>query len=112
LRLGHQAPSQTPITDWPNVYGESDRTGAFVKDKPVRPQELGATIYHALGVPLDLRLGKDGFIRPISSGQPILNLFGKSTRFPTCGFRHMVPGGCAHEDRVSARTTGRCLQTK
>jgi Protein of unknown function (DUF1501) len=58
------------------VYGESDKIGAFVKDKPVRPQDLGATIYHALGVPLDLRLGKDGFTRPISSGQPLLDLFG------------------------------------
>jgi hypothetical protein len=58
------------------VYGESDKIGAYVKDKPVRPQELGATIYHSLGVPLDLRLGKDGFTRPISSGQPILDLFG------------------------------------
>ena len=58
------------------VYGESDKTASYVKDKPVRPQDLGATIYHALGVPLDLRLGKDGFTRPISSGQPILDLFG------------------------------------
>ena len=58
------------------VYGESDKIGASVKDKPVRPQDLGATIYHALGVPLDLRVGKDGFTRAISSGQPILNLFG------------------------------------
>jgi hypothetical protein len=58
------------------VYGESDKIGAYVKDKPVRPQDLGATIYHALGVPLDLRLGKDGFTRPISSGEPIFDLFG------------------------------------
>jgi hypothetical protein len=58
------------------VYGESDKIGAYVKDKPVRPQDLGATIYHAMGVPLDLRLGKDGFTRPISSGDPILDLFG------------------------------------
>jgi hypothetical protein len=58
------------------VYGESDKTGAYVKDKPVRPQDLGATIYHALGVPLGLRLGNDGFTRPISSGEPILDLFG------------------------------------
>ena len=58
------------------VYGESDKTAAFVKDRPVRPQDLGATIYHALGVPLDLRLGKDGFTRPISSGTPLLDLFG------------------------------------
>src|SRR5258708_7352369 len=58
------------------VYGESDQIGAYVKDKPVRPQDLGATVFHSLGVPLDLRLGKDGFTRPISSGQPILELFG------------------------------------
>jgi hypothetical protein len=58
------------------VYGESDRIGAYVKDRPVRPQDLGATIYHALGVPLETRLGRDGFTRPITTGQPLLDLFG------------------------------------
>jgi hypothetical protein len=58
------------------VYGESDKIGAYVKDKPVRPQDFGATIYHAMGVPLDLRLGRDGVSRPITTGQPILDLFG------------------------------------
>ncbi len=58
------------------VYGESDKIGAYVKDKPVRPQDLGATIYHALDIPLETRLGKDGFTRPVSSGQPLLSLFG------------------------------------
>jgi uncharacterized protein (DUF1501 family) len=58
------------------VYGESDKTGSYVKDKPVRAQELSATIYHALGVPLDVRLGKDGFTRPISAGEPLWELFG------------------------------------
>jgi hypothetical protein len=57
------------------VYGESDRIGAYVKDRPVRPQDLGATIFHALDVPLETRLGRDGFTRPISSGQPMLELF-------------------------------------
>ena len=37
------------------VYGASDKIGAFVKDRPVRPQDLGATVYHALGVPLDTK---------------------------------------------------------
>jgi hypothetical protein len=59
-----------------SVYGASDKIGAYVKDKPVPPQDLGATIYHALGVPLDLRLGKDGVSKPITTGQPILELFG------------------------------------
>jgi hypothetical protein len=58
------------------VYGESDKIGAYVKDKPVRPQDLGATIYHALDVPLDLRLGKDGVSHPVTTGEPILKLFG------------------------------------
>jgi hypothetical protein len=58
------------------VYGESDRIGAYVKDRPVRVTDLGATIYHSLGVPLDFRLGRDGFTRPVSQGQPLLDLFG------------------------------------
>jgi hypothetical protein len=47
-----------------------------VKDKPVRPQDLGATIYHALGVPLETRVGDNGNARPVSLGQPIRALFG------------------------------------
>ena len=58
------------------VYGASDKIGAYVKDRPVRPQDLGATIYHALDVSLDTRLGKDGGTRPITTGQPLLDLFG------------------------------------
>ena len=58
------------------VYGESDKHGAYVKDRPVRPQDLGATIFHSLGVPLDMRLSRDGFTRPVSTGEPLLELFG------------------------------------
>jgi hypothetical protein len=58
------------------VHGESDKIGAYVKDKPVRPQDLSATIYHALGVPYEARLSRDGVSRPLSTGQPILELFG------------------------------------
>lgn len=58
------------------VYGASDKTAAFVKDKPVRPQDLGATIYHSLGVPLDTRIGSDGFTLPLSLGEPLYDLFG------------------------------------
>ncbi|MBY0526394.1 MAG: DUF1501 domain-containing protein [Gemmataceae bacterium] len=57
------------------VYGASDKIGAYVKDRPVRPQDLGATIYHALGVPLDRKLSKDGVSRPVTTGQPLLDLF-------------------------------------
>lgn len=58
------------------VWGETDKTGSYVKDKPVRPQDLAATIYHALDVPLDVKLGKDGFSKPIVAGEPLLKLFG------------------------------------
>lgn len=58
------------------VYGESDKHGAYVKNNPVLPQNMCATIYHALDVPLETRLGKDGFSRPITTGRPIKELFG------------------------------------
>jgi Protein of unknown function (DUF1501) len=58
------------------VYGESDKHAAYVKDKPVRPQDFSATIYHALGVPYESRITKDGISRPLSTGQPLLDLFG------------------------------------
>src|SRR5262249_9589311 len=56
------------------VYGASDPSGAYVKDNPVPPEAFGATLFHALGVPPESRLGADGFTRPASSGQPILGL--------------------------------------
>ena len=58
------------------VYGESDKTASYVKDRPVRPQDLTATIYHALGVPLDPRMTKDGVMQPLTTGLPLLDLFG------------------------------------
>jgi hypothetical protein len=57
------------------VYGASDKIGAYVKDRPVRPQDLGATIYHALDVPPETSLSKDGVRRPITTGEPIKALF-------------------------------------
>ena len=51
------------------------KTGSVVKDKPVRPQDLSATIYHALGVPYESRVTKEGLTKPLSSGQPLLELF-------------------------------------
>ena len=58
------------------VYGASDREGAYVRDNPVTPEDFGATLFHALGVPLDTRLGTDGFTGPASTGRPIRELFG------------------------------------
>lgn len=58
------------------VYGESDKIGGYVKNDPVEPQDLGATIYQALDVPLNTRLGSDGGSRPLTTGRPIQKLFG------------------------------------
>ena len=57
------------------VFGETDRIAAYVKNRPVRVQDLGATIYHSLGIPLETRLGRDGFTRPVTSGTPLQELF-------------------------------------
>jgi hypothetical protein len=58
------------------VYGASDKHGGYVKDAPVRPEDFGATLFHALGVAPETRLGADGFTRPVSVGRPISDLFG------------------------------------
>lgn len=59
------------------VYGATDDYAAEVKDLPVRPDDLAATLYEALGIPHDLQL-KDMKGRPhrISDGTPIRPLFG------------------------------------
>ncbi len=58
------------------VYGESDKIGAYVKDKPVRPQDFSATIYKALGVPYEAQVTRDGRTQPLSTGEPLRELFG------------------------------------
>jgi hypothetical protein len=58
-----------------NVYGASDKTGAYVRDRPASADDFGATIYHALGVPPETRLRSAGVNRPVSTGRPILDLF-------------------------------------
>ena len=59
------------------VYGASDKIGGTVRDNPVSPENFGATLFHALGVPPETRLGADGFTRPASAGKPILSLFSR-----------------------------------
>lgn len=58
------------------VHGASDRHAGYVKDRPVPPEDFAATVLHALGAAPETRLGLDGFTRPASTGQPILDLFG------------------------------------
>jgi hypothetical protein len=60
------------------VYGSSDKDASQPVDRPVRPESLAATIYHALGIEPGLRLN-DPEGRPVpvvDGGEPVLDLFG------------------------------------
>jgi hypothetical protein len=60
------------------VYGTSDKDAAYPIDRPVTPEDLAATVYHALGIDPDLRL-PDAQGRPtalIEDGRPVVELFG------------------------------------
>ena len=58
------------------VYGASDSQAAYVKDSPVRPEDLGATVLHAFGVSPETPI-YDAARRPVraSKGQPVTSLF-------------------------------------
>jgi hypothetical protein len=58
-----------------HVHGASDKHGGYVKDAPVKPEDFGATLFHALGVAAETRLGADGFTRPVSTGKSLAELF-------------------------------------
>jgi hypothetical protein len=55
------------------VCGASDAQAAFVKDRPVRPADICATVYHCLGIDPDLPiLDKAGRPVPIAhGGEPV-----------------------------------------
>jgi hypothetical protein len=57
------------------VYGASDGQAAYVKDNPVRPEDFGATLFHALGISPDTPISQDGFSVRASVGQPRMDLF-------------------------------------
>jgi hypothetical protein len=58
------------------VYGKSNKHGEYPTSNPVRPEELAATIYHALDIPLNEPQNNTGISRPITTGKPIMELFG------------------------------------
>ncbi len=58
--------------------GASDRNGAYPADSPQLPENLAATIYHALGIDHELRI-PDPQNRPVplvDGGRPLVELFG------------------------------------
>jgi hypothetical protein len=59
------------------VYGATDKQAAYVKDNPVSPEDLLATIYHGMGVPPEGEIhDRDGRPYRICEGKPVLALFG------------------------------------
>jgi hypothetical protein len=56
------------------VLGATDKIGSYVKDRPVRVQDLSATIFRSLNVPEGFRLSRDGFTKPIPAGDPLIEL--------------------------------------
>jgi hypothetical protein len=58
------------------VHGASDAQGGYVRNRPVSPEDFGATLFHALGIPPETRFGPDGFSERVSDGQPVRELFG------------------------------------
>jgi hypothetical protein len=58
------------------VIGASDRTGTEPADRPVTPQELVSSIFHALGVPSDATIpGPEGTPVAVYPGAPVAELF-------------------------------------
>ena len=60
------------------AYGNSDKDAAWPADHPVSPENLAATVFHALGISPDARI-YDSLGRPvpvIEGGQPLVELFG------------------------------------
>ena len=59
------------------TYGASDKDAAYPIDRPTSPEDLAATIYHALGIDHHLQLA-DPQGRPVpivNGGQPVMDLF-------------------------------------
>jgi uncharacterized protein (DUF1501 family) len=58
------------------IYGQSDKNAAYVKDKPVTPEDFQATILHAFGLSPDTFI-TDMLNRPlkITEGRPITSIF-------------------------------------
>jgi hypothetical protein len=60
------------------VYGASDAQAAFVKDLPVTPADICATVYHCLGIDPDMPV-YDQTNRPVAvarGGRPIVEILG------------------------------------
>jgi hypothetical protein len=58
------------------VYGSSDASAAYAAESPVSPDDLAATVFHSLGIPLEQEMrDMQGRPQPLCSGKPVLGLF-------------------------------------
>jgi hypothetical protein len=58
------------------VWGSSDAQAAYAAEAPVSPDDLAATVFHVLGVPLHQELhDAQGRPLPLCTGRPVLGLF-------------------------------------
>jgi len=58
------------------VVGQSDRFAAYPTEKPISPQDLIATLYHAMGVPLDMPIiDRQGRQLLLTHGRVVHELF-------------------------------------
>ncbi len=60
------------------TFGESDKDAAYAVSHPVTPEDLAATIYHALGIDSaqTLRDAQGRTLSIVDGGRPLLSLFG------------------------------------
>lgn len=58
------------------VYGKSDKHGAAVNSDPIIPEDFAATIYHALDIPVNDPKDASGISRSLTTGKPVMELFG------------------------------------
>jgi hypothetical protein len=58
------------------VYGSSDAQAAYAAESPVSPDDLAATVFHSLGIPLDTMMhDAQGRPLPLCTGRPVLGVF-------------------------------------
>lgn len=58
------------------VYGKSNKLGEYPISNTVSPENLAATIYHALDIPINDPQDASGISRSITPGKPVMDLFG------------------------------------
>jgi uncharacterized protein (DUF1501 family) len=59
------------------LYGASDRDAAFPVDTPVRPEDLAATVYYAMGIDPELRVpnSENRPVPVVDDGIPVTGLW-------------------------------------